>query len=855
MASPDDVPEAYWTRPPGELLAALRSGPAGLTPDEAARRLVTYGPNALTARAERGVLAAFLDQLRNPLAWLLLFAAVVSSFAREWTDAAVVATILLASAAISTAQERRASNAVEALRSRVALRAKVVRGGVEVAVDATEVVPGDVLALAPGALVAADAVVLDARDLETAEAVLTGETFPVEKSPDPSTEGATLSARRNVVFHGTSVRGGTGRALVVRTGAATEYGRVAGALALRAPETDFERGVRRFGHLLTRVMLVLVVFSFAATVLAHKPPVDSLLFAIALAVGLAPEMLPAVIAINLSHGARAMAERGVIVRRLAAIENFGAMEVLCTDKTGTLTEGTVGLDRALDVDGAESPAVLALAALNARLQAGPDNPLDAAIVAGAKARDVPVDPAEKLDEVAYDFTRRRLTVVVRDDVGGGARAVTKGAFAAVLGVCDRARRGAAEVALDEALRTELTARAQALGEEGLRVLGVATRGLDVRARYGRDDERGMVFEGLVTFADPPKPGAAEALASLASLGVRVKVITGDGLAVASHLARQIGLPVEGAITGAELQRTRDEALWNLAARTTIFAEVDPTQKERIILALRKRALVVGYMGDGINDAPALHAADVGVSVDGAADVAREAADFVLLRRDLGVLRDGIVAGRATFANTLKYIFTTESANFGNMLSMAAAAAFLPFLPLTASQVLLNNFLSDVPAMTIGTDAVDPDQLARPRRWNLRELRDFMVAFGAVSSAFDLLTFAALYWVVGGPAETFRTGWFLESLLTEVAVALVVRTRRRFYQSRPSRLLAGTSVAVALAAVALPYTPVARPFGLVPLAPATLGLLVAVTAAYVLTVEAVKQRFFRRFSEAESPRSG
>ncbi len=855
MASPDDVPEAYWTRPSGELLAALRSGPAGLAPDEAARRLVAYGPNALTARAQRGLLAAFFEQLRNPLAWLLLVAAVVSSVAREWTDAAVVATILLASAAISTAQERRASSAVEALRSRVALRARVVRGAVEVAVGATEVVPGDVLVLAPGALVAADAVVLDARDLETAEAVLTGETFPVEKSPAPSPEGAALSARRNVVFHGTSVRGGTGRALVVRTGAATEYGRVAGALSLRAPETDFERGVRRFGHLLTRVMLVLVVFSFAATVLAHKPPVDSLLFAIALAVGLAPEMLPAVIAITLSHGARAMAERGVIVRRLAAIENFGAMEVLCTDKTGTLTEGTVGLDRALDVDGAESPAVLALAALNARLQAGPDNPLDAAIVAGAAARSIPVDPAEKLDEVAYDFTRRRLTVVVRDDAAGGARAVTKGAFAAVLGACDRGRRGGAEVALDEALRASITARAQALGEEGLRVLGVATRGLDARPRYGRDDERGMVFEGLVTFADPPKPGAAEALASLASLGVRVKVITGDGLAVASHLARQIGLPVEGAITGAELQRTRDEALWNLAPRTTIFAEVDPTQKERIILALRKRALVVGYMGDGINDAPALHAADVGVSVEGAADVAREAADFVLLRRDLGVLRDGIVAGRATFANTLKYIFTTESANFGNMLSMAAAAAFLPFLPLTASQVLLNNFLSDVPAMTIGTDAVDPDQLARPRRWNLRELRDFMVAFGAVSSAFDLLTFAALYWVVGGSAETFRTGWFLESLLTEVAVALVVRTRRRFYQSRPSRLLAGASAAVALVAVALPYTPVARPFGLVPLAPATLALLVAVTAAYVLTVEAVKQRFFRRFGEPEAPRRG
>ncbi len=839
--------ESYWTLTSAEALSALSSQREGLTPDEAAKRLAAYGPNALKAQGSRGLVATFFGQLRNPLAWLLVFAVVVSSFAREWTDAAVVAVILLASAALSTAQEHRASKAVEALRSRVALRARVLRGGVEVTVDAQDVVPGDVLLLSPGALVPADALVIDAKDFEVSEAVLTGETFPVEKSVVPTARDASLAERRNVIYQGTSVRSGAGRAVIARTGRSTEYGKIADSLALRPPETDFEHGIRRFGYLLTRIMLVLVMFTFASTVLANKPPIDSLLFAIALAVGLAPEMLPAVIAINLSHGARAMAELGVIVRRLPAIENFGAMEVLCTDKTGTLTEGAVGLDRALDPKGEESPRVLSLAALNARLQTGIENPLDSAIVAGAASREVAVDTAQKLDEIAYDFARKRLSVVVRD-ASAGAVIVTKGALNNVLSACLSVREGDAVVTLDAAHRAELEDRARALGTEGLRVLGVATRAVDVRPSYARDDEQAMVFEGFVTFLDPPKESAAATLASLAALGVRVKVVTGDSRDVALHIAKKLGMEVEGVLTGSELLATREDALLNLAPRTTIFAEVDPNQKERIIRALRKSGLVVGYMGDGINDAPALHAADVGISVEGAVDVAREAADFVLLRRDLGVLRDGIAAGRTTFANTMKYIFTTESANFGNMLSMAAAAAFLPFLPLTASQVLLNNFLSDVPAMAIGSDTVDRDQLERPRRWDVRELRNFMLAFGLVSSAFDLVTFGALLWIVRGPAETFRTGWFLESLLTEVTVAMVIRTRGRFYRSRPSNLLLGSSIAVAVGSLILLYTPLARPFGLVALPLSTLGLLIGITALYATTVELVKQRFFKRFGD-------
>ena len=710
-----------------------------------------------------------------------------------------------------------------------------------------KVVPGDVLLLSAGTLLPADAVLLDAHDLTVSQAILTGETFPVEKTPGPSAPDAALVARGNVVYQGTSVRSGVARAVVVKTGADTEYGRIAATLSLRAPETDFERGVRRFGHLLTRIMLVLVMFTFASTVLAHKPAVEALLFAISLAVGIAPEMLPAVIAINLSHGARRMAERGVIVRRLASIENFGAMDVLCTDKTGTLTEGVVALGGFLDPDGAPSPRVLTLAAANARNQKGLANPLDDAITQRAEAEGLRTEAMERVDEVPYDFVRRRLTVAVRRD--DGVTLITKGAFAKVLEVCEAMRQGDAVVPLDAGLRAALLERAAGFGREGVRTLAVATRAVEAKDGYTRDDERAMVFEGTLCFFDRPRADAAEALRALAALGVGVKVITGDSREVAVHLAATVGLPVEVVLTGAELQHTHDEALWHLAARATVFAEVDPNQKERIILALRKTGHVVGYMGDGINDAPALHAADVAVSVDGAADVAREAADFVLLRRDLGVLRDGIVLGRSTFANTLKYIFTTESANVGNMLSMAAAAAFLPFLPLLASQVLLNNFLSDIPAMAIGTDAVDPDQLERPLRWNLRELRDFMLSFGALSSAFDLVTFGALLWMARASAPTFRTGWFLESLLTEVTVALLVRTRRPFYASRPSRLLLGTSVAVAVATVTLVYTAPGRWFGMVPLPAPTLAMLLAVTAAYAMAVETLKRSFFRRFGAA------
>ena len=565
-------------------------------------------------------------------------------------------------------------------------------------------------------------------------------------------------------------------------------------------------------------MTVLVLVVFAINVILDKPPIDSFLFAIALAVGIAPELLPAIISVTLSKGAQSMAKQGVIVRQLNAIENLGSMDTLCTDKTGTLTVGVVQLDGALDVNGQPSDEVMRCAYLNAAFQTGLANPLDEAILAQPHPDTTGMD---KLEEIPYDFVRKRLSVVVDSDPGTEIKPllITKGALDNILAICTRVQiDGECGCPLDRARHQAIDARYAEWSAQGYRVLGVAVRDVPRQAAYTVDsDECDMIFAGFLLFFDPPKPDAKDTLDKLAQLGVQVKIITGDNRLVARHVAEMIGLPVDSILPASEMNELHDEALWNVAERTSIFAEVDPNQKERIILALRKMGHVVGYMGDGINDAPALHAADIGISVDQAVDVAKEAADFVLLQRDLGVLRAGIEEGRRTFANTLKYIFTTTSANFGNMLSMAGASLFLPFLPLLAKQILLNNFLSDLPAFGIASDNVDEDMVAQPHRWNIRFIRDFMIIFGLVSSVFDYATFGLLLLVVHATEQQFQTGWFVESLLTELVIALVVRTRRLFFRSRPGKFLWISTLVVSLATLALPYTRFGQLFGLIPAA--------------------------------------
>jgi Mg2+-importing ATPase len=831
--------EKYWALDHDELFRGLGSSSDGLSSPEAAKRLRQYGPNELGKGAGFSRTRILWRQVRSPLLLLLVFAIGVSALTAQWTDAVIILVIVLGTVGIGYSREYRAEAAVAALRARVKTRASVLRDGQVRLVPLEDIVPGDVVLLSAGSVVPADARVLESTDCYVSEAVMTGESFPVQKKPGKLDPLTSLAKRDNAVLLGTNVRSGSARGLVVRTGRATEFGAVAQRLLLRPPDTEFDRGVRHFGYLLTSAMLVMVLVVFGAHVLRGRPPIETLLFSIALAVGLSPELLPAILSVSLARGAQAMARQGVLVRRLNAIENLGSMDILCTDKTGTLTEGIVELEGAYDALGAKSERVLALAAVNATFETGIKSPLDEAILV-ARAPDG--SKSQKLGEIPFDFVRKRVSVVV--DGSDGLRLIAKGAFLHVLEACTELAGG---VALDDERRAELERHYAAWTGRGIRVLAVAERRLPLQPSYGREDERDLTFVGFLTFLDRPKEGAAEAIQDLGKLGVQVKVITGDSKLVAVHVAGLVGMPHARVLTGEELDELHDEALWHAAERTDLFVEVDPNQKERIILSLKKMGHVVGFLGDGVNDAPAMHAADTSLSVEQAVDVAREAADFVLFEKHLEVIKRGIEEGRRTFANTMKYVLTTTSANLGNMVSMAAASLFLPFLPLLAGQILLNNFLSDIPAVGIAGDSVDPELVERPRRWDMRFIGRFMAEFGALSSLFDFITFAVLLGLFHATPELFRTGWFVESLLTELAIALVVRTRRPFFRSRPGALLLRTTLALIPVTLAIPYLPFARALGFVPLPWTLLATVATITVLYVAATELMKRRFYRTYS--------
>ncbi len=838
---------SYWSKTPEQLFYNLSTSSNGLTTTDAEQRLKQYGGNDIDARQQATAFRLLLSQFKSPLVLILIFAAIISGIVGEWVDASIVLVIILGSTVLGFAQEYSASNAVEKLRQQVLLKSDILRDGQFSMLPSEQVVPGDIVALSAGSLVPADGVVLEANDFFVNQAVLTGETFPVEKKPTSVPDNASLSERINCVFRGTSVSSGTAQVLVAQTGKSTLFGQVAERLRLSSPETEFERGIRRFGNLLTQVMLVMVVIVIAINIFLAKPVIDTLLFALALAVGLTPELLPAIISITLAQGAQKMAKRGVIVRRLTSIENFGSMDVLCTDKTGTLTEGVVRLDGALNTQGQPSEDVLRYAYLNAHYQTGLNNSLDEAIQLSAQEAKLDISTDEKVDEIPYDFIRKRLSIVVAN-AQGQRTLITKGALVNILSVCTRLQTGEEVHLLDSTAMAEIENQYSEWSDKGFRVLGVATKPIESQPEsYSSKSESELIFAGFLLFFDPPKADVQQVIVDLAQRGVQLKIITGDNQKVARHVANAVNLPIEGVLTGSDLNSLNDEALWHLAERTTLFAEVDPNQKERIILALQKTNHVVGYMGDGINDAPALHSADVGISVDTAVDVAKDAAGFVLLKKDLGILRQGIDEGRKTFANTLKYILTTISANFGNMFSMAGASLFLPFLPLLAPQILLNNFLSDIPGITIASDNVDAEMVAKPQRWNTKFIRNYMVLFGIVSSIFDFLTFGTLLILFRASPEEFRTGWFIESLLTELVIALVVRTRHVFFRSRPGTLLLVITLIFIGITLVLPYLPFISVFGFVPLpAPLMLALL-GLTAFYVLATEVTKKFFYSRLT--------
>ncbi|HEU4505802.1 MAG TPA: magnesium-translocating P-type ATPase [Nitrospira sp.] len=829
---------AFWSIPVEELLGLLHSRPGGLSSDEAQER--HRGAASMRLKAHRDIhpLAVLLSQFRSPLLLILLFAASVSVFLSDPIDALIILTIIVASALLGFWQEQGAAKAVASLLALVKVTAEVWRQGELIEVPLEDIVPGDVIRLSAGSSIPGDGRLLESKDLFIDEATLTGETYPSEKSVSVVSATAPLSQRVNSVFLGTHVVSGHATAVIVHVGKETEFGRIAGHVMLRPPETEFERGVRRFGYLLLEVTLLLVFVIFAINVFLHRPVLDSFLFSMALAVGLTPQLLPAIISVNLSHGAKRMAEHKVIVKRLSSIENFGSMNVLCSDKTGTLTEGAMRFQAALDVNGSPSERVLWHACLNATYETGFMNPLDEAIRTHCVCD---LTGHRKLDEVPYDFLRKRLSILVATPATH--RLITKGAVEPLLAICSRAELPDGSTITMEEGCEKIIRQFEDLNRQGLRTLAVAYRDMGDAVRIDKQHEIEMTFLGSLVFADPVKPDMQETIASLRHLGVSLKVITGDHRLVAAHVSEQVGMDSTRLLTGSDLRRLTDAALSQRVNDIDVFAEVEPNQKDRIVLALKRSGNVVGYIGDGINDAPALHSADVGISVDSAVDVAKDTADIVLLEKDLAVLLQGVREGRTTFANTLKYVFMATSANFGNMFSMAGASLFLPFLPLLPKQILLTNFLTDIPEMTIATDRVDPELIDQPRRWDIAFIRKFMLTFGLVSSVFDFLTFGALLWILEASPEQFRTGWFIESVISASAIVLVIRTRRPFVTSRPSLSLGLATLAVGMVTLLLPVLPIAAPLGLTPMPPSFLMVLAAILFGYVLTAEMVKRRFY------------
>ena len=832
--------EKFWSLSTAEAFKHVSGTDKGLSNNEAKTRLKKYGANTFKVQSRSSVVILFLIQFKNPITILLVAAAVLSMGLGDFSDAFIILFIILVSSSLGFWQERGAANAVAELLKMVQIKCRIVRDEKEIELPVETVVPGDIIILSAGDVIPADSLLLESKELFIDEAAFTGETFPVEKSVGIVDAGAALAKRSNSLFMGSHVVSGKARALVITTGKQTEFGKISDRLRLKNPETDFEKGIRQFGYLLMEITLVLVLVIFAINILLHKPALDSFLFSLALAVGLTPQLLPAIISVNLSVGARAMAKQQVIVKRLASIENFGCMNILCSDKTGTITDGKVTLKDALDIEGNHSNKTLQYAWLNATMQQGFKNPIDAAIRSSYQGN---TDGFIVQAEIPYDFTRKRLSIQIRNSTENIA--ITKGALNAVLNICDTAETVGGQVIPMKDKLTAINDEYIKLSAEGFRVLGVAYKKGNNDKNFAKEDEDKMIFLGFITLFDPPKKDVLQTIQGLNNLGVQLKLITGDNELVAASLAKQIGIEKPVILTGLQIRNMSDRALFKQAPVTNIFAEVEPNQKERIILFLQKSGNVVGFMGDGINDAPALHAADVGISVDTAVDVAKEAADIILLSRDLNVLITGIIAGRKTFSNTMKYIFMATSANFGNMFSMAGASLFLPFLPLLPKQILFMNLLTDFPQMAIATDRVDAIAVDKPHRWNIKFIKRFMITFGLLSCVFDYLTFGVLLFLMKEDEKVFQTGWFVESVISATLIVLVVRTRLAFFKSLPGKYLSIATAAVILFVLALPLLPIADLFGFVRLPLSFYGWMLIIVAVYVFSAEKLKQWFYRK----------
>jgi len=835
-------PDEIWRVPAAQLLVRLQTTPTGLNTSEVQSRLKTYGPNDAANVKRSPLWLQFLARFRSPLVIILLVASGLSAATGDIASFLIVFAIVTTSMTLDFVQEVRAQNAVEALRRSVAVQATVRRDGAKLSLPIDQLVPGDIVELIAGDLVPADSRLLESRDMFVNQALLTGEPYPAEKLAEDTASGAENPAgASNAVFAGTSVISGTATIVVCRTGNKTALGSLATSLAEKPPATAFAVGIRRFGMLIMRFTVLMVLFVLVVNIYFHRPVLESLMFALALAVGLTPELLPMIVTVTLARSAMALAKKKVIVKRLSAIHDLGAMDVLCTDKTGTLTEATIKLVRAVDGRGAESQRVYAKAFINSKFESGMKSPLDDAILT---AHPFDMTGWKKIDEVPFDFERRRVSVLVEHQAQRSL--MVKGAPEDILRLSGRFEGAdGAEQPLDAETRHAFEATLAALGAQGFRALGIASRFVDESHETAAiTDERDLVFSGFAVFLDPPKASAGTTIQAMAAAGIIVKVLTGDNELVTRHVFKEIGVPVTGVLTGDALTHLSDEALIGQLSQVNLFCRVNPQQKHRILLALKRLGHVVGFMGDGINDAPALHAADVGISVDGAADVARAAADLILLEHDLAVVRDAVIDGRGAVQNVSKYVLMGSSSNFGNMFSMAGAALFLPFLPMLPIQILLNNLLYDVSEIAIPFDRVDPEAAARPVKWDIKLIERFMLVFGPVSSVFDFVTFYALLHLFGAGEALFQTGWFIESITTQVLVVFAIRTRRRFFRSKPHMFLVVMALGAVAVAIALPLLPVGRWFGFVAPPPLFFVYLIGATAAYLALVEIAKDIFYR-----------
>jgi len=843
LNKPDKTLDRFWDVPLPDLLRLIEATPAGLTSTEARRRLRLHGPNSLAGESRFAGLFGFLRFLANPLVLILLASSAISIVLGDPVGGTIIIAIVLLSVIVNFYTEFQARHAVEDIRRQVATTAAALRDGRETELPVAELVLGDIVKLHAGDLAPADARLLDSKDLHVRESALTGESLPVDKAAADLPGGDhSIADAANSVFLGTAVQTGIATAVIVRTAKDTAFGAIAQRLAMRPPETEFGRGIRNFGLLLTRVIMLLVLFVLLVNIVLHRPLLESFLFSVALAVGMTPEMMPMIITITLAQGARRMAKKKVLVKQLSAIEDFGSVEILCSDKTGTLTEGEIVLDRHVDVHGQDNQDVLRFVYLNSHFQAGIKSPLDDAIL---KHEHPAIAEYEKVDEIPFDFNRKRLSVVVRR--GEEHLLVTKGEAESVFAICATVMVDGASQPFDESRRAQAAETFQKLSADGFRTLGVAVRKVEQQDACVLAAEKEMTLAGFAAFLDPPKEGIGAVLEALKKNGVSVVIMTGDNQYVTQKVAHDVGLPVDRLITGTQVDTMDDAALAYQAEYGAIFARVSPEQKNRVILALKARGHVVGYIGDGINDAPSLHTADVGISVMNGVDVAKDAAKIILLEKDLAVLNEGVIEGRRCYANIMKYIIMSTSSNFGNMFSMAAASLFLPFLPMLPTQILLNNFLYDTSQVAVPGDNVDQALLHNPKRWQIGFIRQFMTIIGPISSIYDFLTFGVLLWLFHAStnASLFRTGWFVESLATQTLVVFVIRTAGNPFKSRPSgRLMIGV-VAVSVAGALLPYSPLGTLLGFTPLPLSLLGAIALLALTYLFLVQAVKTWFYRR----------